>query len=373
MEKVSSILLNGVDIELTYKEYGFQEVRETFPTAEYVYISTFSLPMKKDSPILLALRDVPPNAKIVIVCGIPRGVNSLRYAEFLDSVHLRPDDANARENFKVYFLKQNHSKIIATNQVAYIGSANFSQDTKNHFEAGVIVRNGQANDFIHMAFTKLIEHAKEYAKMLSYPFLVDFSKFSDKVLELRINMQSDLSYLEPNEIPEYIIKNAKAIRNKFHTCINKNANLNYRNDLSRIFEPGIRRLIRYAEEPEKSIDEFMLDFHEKNPWLFGDDDVDWHALAEEKYQDELYANFFLELEELEHNIERVKDYVIQHLRNTNWMAESLNSLDLSPFSPNSLKLTRENADILLDIDMQSDDLDSSGSINAINDNDEIPF
>ena len=52
---------------------------------------------------------------------------------------LKPEDIGGKVS--VFFNFDNHGKIIMTNNVAYIGSSNFSEESKKNIEFGFIARD----------------------------------------------------------------------------------------------------------------------------------------------------------------------------------------------------------------------------------------
>jgi hypothetical protein len=53
----------------------------------------------------------------------------------------RLDPANFKSLARVFFSFKNHAKIIKTDKIAYVGSANFSDESQGNWEAGVILRD----------------------------------------------------------------------------------------------------------------------------------------------------------------------------------------------------------------------------------------
>ncbi|WP_228483147.1 phospholipase D-like domain-containing protein, partial [Pseudomonas aeruginosa] len=53
----------------------------------------------------------------------------------------RLDPGNFSCHLSTFFNQKNHAKIIMTENIAYIGSQNFSDESRNNFESGIIIRD----------------------------------------------------------------------------------------------------------------------------------------------------------------------------------------------------------------------------------------
>lgn len=68
---------------------------------------------------------------------------------------LKPDSIS--EKAKVFFNFDNHGKIIMTNNVVYVGSANYSEESENNIEFGIISRDRDYITFLKEEITKELE------------------------------------------------------------------------------------------------------------------------------------------------------------------------------------------------------------------------
>lgn len=135
---------------MTKDELGYSEVLEDFTTAEFIYIVTYNI--SSNNPTLInKLKEVDDSTEIKIFTNIPSRFNDYYYEwastkarTQIDNylIKLNPDQFN--ELFSSYFVFNNHAKIIMTNRIAYIGSSNFSSESANSIEAGVIIKDEQA-------------------------------------------------------------------------------------------------------------------------------------------------------------------------------------------------------------------------------------
>ncbi len=140
-------------LNLSKDSFGYQEVLDDFENARKVNIVTFNI-SKNESDLIVKLHELDEDVSVNIITNIPsrfetyvipkfktwktpaqRALENIEYyCETLDSVNFDCD-------VTLYFNFENHSKIISTDNVAYIGSANFSDESQNNFEAGIIIKN----------------------------------------------------------------------------------------------------------------------------------------------------------------------------------------------------------------------------------------
>jgi predicted transposase/invertase (TIGR01784 family) len=67
------------------------------------------------------------------------------------------------EKAEVYFCFSNHAKIVMTNNIAYIGSSNFSEESADNFESGFISKDADFIEFLEEEiFPWIIESSSEY-------------------------------------------------------------------------------------------------------------------------------------------------------------------------------------------------------------------
>ncbi len=64
---------------------------------------------------------------------------------------------NFQNGFVPFFNVHNHAKIIGTEDIVYIGSANFSNESANNIETGVIIED---KVFIQKLYSEFFDHAK---------------------------------------------------------------------------------------------------------------------------------------------------------------------------------------------------------------------
>lgn len=127
-------------VVFTKDDYGFQKVLDDLPKARLVFISTMHLFNNEGSRDLLDhIRRLPRETRVILVCQLPWDTTMQRALRLRYLSALRPLRFSA--NIEVYFLDRNHAKIVATDSVAYIGSANFTGATKDNYECGILLEN----------------------------------------------------------------------------------------------------------------------------------------------------------------------------------------------------------------------------------------
>lgn len=135
-------------------ELGYQAVLDDIPFATEVTIVTFNISEKK-SELIDALYSVRENCTINIVTNIPGRWEEYYKESVRNKAHkkievymskLNPEKLG--NNSAVFFDFSNHGKIIMTNNIVYVGSANFSEESANNTEFGFISRDSNFIEYI---------------------------------------------------------------------------------------------------------------------------------------------------------------------------------------------------------------------------------
>lgn len=132
---------------------NYQAVLDDFESAKQIRILTYNISKKNYSNILIdRLKKVPEAADVQIITNIPsryqsyfnsyagdkaRAVYKQNFTAYLDK--LNPE--NFQSNPYVGFNFANHAKIIGTDNIVYIGSANYSDESKDNIESGTLIRD----------------------------------------------------------------------------------------------------------------------------------------------------------------------------------------------------------------------------------------
>ena len=162
-------------------ELNYKEVIDDFPTAKIIRILTYNISGNKKTDALLdALRNT--NADVQLITNIPSyaetyfnnqaGENRRNAARKNINVYiskLNPEKFSKR--FTPYFNVHNHAKIIGTENIVYIGSSNYSNESADNIETGIIIDDKK---FISDLYSDFFDKIKEGS--LSY-FDENFSAF----------------------------------------------------------------------------------------------------------------------------------------------------------------------------------------------------
>lgn len=168
---------NDIDIPdahfvLSYNSAGFDEVLSTLDKAKWIIIVTYSISIRSMN-LLTRLYDAGKHSKIILITNIPGrcqfyNCNYKRNnAKSLINTYLnRLNPLNFESEAQVYFNYGNHSKIIMTDTVAYIGSENFSDASISNIEAGIITHDKNCIE-------KIVEQIKSTILNYSAPYYTE--------------------------------------------------------------------------------------------------------------------------------------------------------------------------------------------------------
>ncbi|MGI6635775.1 MAG: phospholipase D-like domain-containing protein [Christensenellales bacterium] len=172
----------------SFGELNFKEVLDDFVNAKIIRILTYNISKNMSQDELLnRLKGV--NADVQLITNVPS-----RMAEYYNSDAGLRMRSMARNNIRTYIQKldpdsfpgrfspffnvNNHAKIIGTENIVYIGSANYSNESANSVETGVLIKD---KSFIQRLYTEFFEVVRD--ESLSY-FDESFSAFRVFVLSL---------------------------------------------------------------------------------------------------------------------------------------------------------------------------------------------
>ncbi len=156
-------MLSDAKFIYSKNELGYQEVLDDFENAEEIIIVTYNI-SEKHSHLIQKLVDTPSETKISVFTNIPsrwdtyygeRYRNAAKKKIDVYLYKLKPDSIG--EKAKIFFNFDNHGKIIMTNNVAYVGSANYSEESKNNIEFGIISRDEDYITFLKEEITNDLE------------------------------------------------------------------------------------------------------------------------------------------------------------------------------------------------------------------------
>lgn len=143
---VEKYLINGGYAVFGKGEFTYQSVLDDFQNAKFIGIMTFNISPRTDSALLRSLKNAcSKGANAIIITNIPQRYLSYYKPEYAiaakDKIELYLNQLNP-ENYGMrlnpYFTFKNHAKIIMTENIVYLGSSNFSDESSENFECGTI-------------------------------------------------------------------------------------------------------------------------------------------------------------------------------------------------------------------------------------------
>lgn len=172
--------MKNAKLVYTKDELGYQEVLDQMPGATKIVILTYNISEKQHS-LLNVLKNVGNTAEISIITNIPNRWERYykdNYRELAQKkigiymTKLRPEAIGEKAN--VYFQFNNHGKIIMTNKVVYIGSANYSEESAANIEFGIISYDPDTINFLfEELIPDIINQSKSYYLFNYHPLLLE--------------------------------------------------------------------------------------------------------------------------------------------------------------------------------------------------------
>ncbi len=154
------------NIEIIYTndgEFGFEEVLNDFEKAKKIYIITYNI-SKFQKYLLNYLKKSNEDSEIILVTNIPGRFESYgagyakKAKEVIESYKSQLNRKGYKGKLTWYYNVKNHSKIIGTENILYVGSQNFSDESKNNHEVGTIIKNKEIiNNIINDIIVNIID------------------------------------------------------------------------------------------------------------------------------------------------------------------------------------------------------------------------
>lgn len=136
-------------------DLGYQEVLDDFKTTSTITIVTYNLSNDNDDLLISAVRAASEHCSINIITNIPSRwetyytANARNRAKKQIGLYLsKLSSETFRKDSSIFFDFSNHGKIIMTDSVVYIGSANYSSGSASHTEFGFISRDPKFIQYI---------------------------------------------------------------------------------------------------------------------------------------------------------------------------------------------------------------------------------
>ena len=193
----------NADAKFVYSknELGYQEVLDNFENASEITIITYNISEKKNA-LVSALRKVKKHCVVNVITNIPSRWEAYYGDTFRNKAKqkinlylskLRPESLGI--NSKVFFDFSNHGKIVMTDCIVYVGSANYSEESANNTEFGFISRD---KDFINYINSEVLPDVQASA--------IPYYEYDYTALLLEASMALSAVYNIKNELYEEVYR-----------------------------------------------------------------------------------------------------------------------------------------------------------------------
>lgn len=158
------ISFDGGEFVLGRGELNYGAVLEDFKKARIVRVLTYNISKKNyRNELIKALKEVSESSDVKIITNIPSRMKNYynnsdgnnmrnRYKETYTAYLARLNPEKFKSNPEVAFNFTNHAKIIGTENIVYVGSANYSDESKDNIESGTLIRD---KDFIKKLYEEV--------------------------------------------------------------------------------------------------------------------------------------------------------------------------------------------------------------------------
>jgi len=194
-------LITNAKFVYSKNELGYQEVLDSFEIASEITIITYNISEKKNA-LVSALKKAGEHCIINVITNIPSRWETYYGDSFRDKARqkinlylskLKPE--NLGINSTVFFDFSNHGKIIMTDSIVYVGSANYSEESANNTEFGFISSDKDLIDFIKSEVLSNIQNSS-----------VPYYEYDYTALLLEANVALSATYNIKNELYEEVYR-----------------------------------------------------------------------------------------------------------------------------------------------------------------------
>ena len=172
-DEVFMITLPNVNGEMIIGkgEFAYKKVIEDFNNTSFIGILTYNISQKKDSILLQLLEKAcRSNVESTLITNIPKRFKkyfgdsyALAAKKTIDAYLNLLNPTLFGANMSTWFLFENHAKIIVTDNMAYWGSSNFSDESVDNLECGTITTDKSVIEFLkNNLFPRLKEKSVPY-------------------------------------------------------------------------------------------------------------------------------------------------------------------------------------------------------------------
>lgn len=353
-------------------QLNYQEVLDDFSTAHTIRILTYNISKNKKYDELLEKLKSNTNADIQFITNIPS-----RMEEYYDSNAGKNMRSSARRNIQTYVSKlnpeqfsekffpffnfNNHAKIIGTENVVYIGSANYSNESTDNIEAGVIIRDkifiqnlysqffnsvkqestsyldDDFNEFRLLIISLYFKFEHHHTKILTDLFTgygqegytLSYTVFMDTT-DLD-NLYRDLEEIESvySSIDDFYDKSNTAYNAELQTLKDEFENIDIKSLMETVEEGGtLYRLVAYdSDQISSDILQEKIDAVDEDLEIYAEDAADQAA----KFYDFLRDDFLEESDSFLEEIEKI----ISALNSANRFVEKWKNTKINPAIDNT--------------------------------------
>lgn len=204
--------ISEVEFFASENRFLYKEVLEDFKNTKNINILTFNITKKSSDGLIESLKNLDKNCKINIITNIPNRYHQYYTKKIRENAKKTIDayidilnPKNFQPEINTYFNFKNHSKIIMTDNIAYVGSANFSNESENNIEAGIISRDLDFIDYLKSEFfPSKFDESRCYSDndlLANENEIIQLEEIINDKLE---DMEDDIWFEERHGFPEQI-------------------------------------------------------------------------------------------------------------------------------------------------------------------------
>lgn len=200
---INSIKIDNAKFVISKEELAYKEVIDDFKKASRIHILTYNI-SKYKSDLLKELKECGEDTEICIISNIPGRWEKYygdkkKASENISIYKSKLSPKKISKKAEVYFCFSNHAKIIMTNNIAYIGSSNFSEESANNFESGFISKDTELIEFLEDdIFPWIIDNSRKYKTDEEILFLESAMRESIKMFKEMQEEYLQIFYLLEN-------------------------------------------------------------------------------------------------------------------------------------------------------------------------------
>ncbi|MBQ8924021.1 MAG: hypothetical protein IJ053_04425 [Lachnospiraceae bacterium] len=255
---------------------NYQAVIDDFPSAKQVRILTYNISKKNyRNELIDALKALSPKVDVHIITNIPSRMqyyaNSStgnryrdRYRENFEAYLDRLNPEKFAANTTVGFNFDNHAKIIGTDNILYIGSANYSDESSGNYETGVIIRDKES-------IQKIYEETFPQIEKESVPYFDDdFNVLRLFIISMEGKFSNWLMRFNNEVTFIYYGTNSRRMASDFYFD---------EEDLMELYQDidELRRFVTLLEDTYSEKDERYNEFIDKVEECFNEISIEWMA------------------------------------------------------------------------------------------------